>query len=250
MKPLRVNYRDASTHIKGIKPNKLYRSSVCFTPPTDGIKAIVDLRRNGAQMEKWHLPSDNGIVNFQRHHIPMVGKRGAVSLLSALPISTIVEFCYSGGSETVVGKHYFANPDNIVDMYMRIAENASYELGAIARIIADPTEGGTVIFCVAGKDRTGIVIALFARLAGASIEDIADDYAMSQNHLHAAKHEGGLALFDPLLVDSVLTQSPWESMVAFLRTIETRYKSVDKFFEIKLGLEREVIDQVISALKA
>jgi protein-tyrosine phosphatase len=36
-----------------------------------------------------------------------------------------------------------------------------------------------LVHCHAGKDRTGVVVALVLRLAGVGIDDIADDYAES-----------------------------------------------------------------------
>jgi protein-tyrosine phosphatase len=45
--------------------------------------------------------------------------------------------------------------------------------------VADAPAAPVLVHCVAGKDRTGVVIALALRLAGVSIDDIADDYAQS-----------------------------------------------------------------------
>ena len=43
---------------------------------------------------------------------------------------------------------------------------------------------GTVLFhCFTGKDRTGILAALFLGVCGASTEDIAADYSVSQLYL-------------------------------------------------------------------
>jgi hypothetical protein len=248
MKPLRANFRDVSENIKGIRAGRLYRSSVCFTPPSN-VGAIIDLRRRGAAQEQWHHKEDGGAL--QRHHVPMVGSRGGLSLLWSLPTKTFFQFIASGGSEVIVGKYYFASPDNIVDMYVRIAENASKELTKMAEIICKTHESnaGVVVFCVAGKDRTGIVISLFCRLAGATIEDIAADYAQSQQNLMKAQEDGQLTMVDPLLLDSVLTQSPWESMLAFLRTIETRYGSVRQFMENKLRMDPALLDRLVAALR-
>jgi hypothetical protein len=244
-KPLRVNFRDVGDNIKGLNKGRLYRSSESFTPP-ENVRAIIDLRRRGAKLESWHAKSS---ARFVRHHIPMVGSKGGLSLLSSLPTTTLVQFLLSGGSEAVVGSYYFASPDNIIDMYVRIAENASKELTKIATVLTEDDDGGVVVFCVAGKDRTGIVVSLFARLAGASIEDIAADYCMSQANIRKAQENNELMLANPLLLDSALTQSPWESMVAFLRTIETRYGSVRGFFERKLMFKPALIDAIIAKLQ-
>lgn len=57
-------------------------------------------------------------------------------------------------------------------------ENIAGALGAIA------DSNGVVLFhCMGGKDRTGLVAALALRVAGASIDEIASDYRLSDGRL-------------------------------------------------------------------
>jgi Protein tyrosine/serine phosphatase len=51
---------------------------------------------------------------------------------------------------------------------------------AIVAAIADAPPGGVLVHCHAGKDRTGIVIAVTLAAVGVSDDEIADDYALSQ----------------------------------------------------------------------
>jgi len=53
-------------------------------------------------------------------------------------------------------------------------------IAAIIAAIADAPPGGVLVHCHAGKDRTGIVIALTLAAVGVSDDDIADDYALTQ----------------------------------------------------------------------
>jgi protein tyrosine/serine phosphatase len=53
-------------------------------------------------------------------------------------------------------------------------------MGAIVAAIADAPPGGVLIHCHAGKDRTGMVIALALSAVGVSDEDIAADYALTE----------------------------------------------------------------------
>jgi protein-tyrosine phosphatase len=52
-------------------------------------------------------------------------------------------------------------------------------VAAAMSAIADAPSAPILVHCHAGKDRTGVVVALVLRLAGVSIDDIADDYAIS-----------------------------------------------------------------------
>jgi protein tyrosine/serine phosphatase len=56
-------------------------------------------------------------------------------------------------------------------------------IAGIIKAVADADEGGVLIHCYAGKDRTGISVALLLSLAGVSDEDIANDYALTMLNL-------------------------------------------------------------------
>ena len=51
------------------------------------------------------------------------------------------------------------------------------------RAIADAPDGGVIVHCNVGKDRTGVVVALLLGLAGVPTETIVDDYAVSAGYL-------------------------------------------------------------------
>jgi protein tyrosine/serine phosphatase len=59
-------------------------------------------------------------------------------------------------------------------------DNHRNGIAAIVAGIADAPDGGVLIHCHAGKDRTGLVVALTLSAIGVSDADIADDYALSQ----------------------------------------------------------------------
>jgi protein-tyrosine phosphatase len=75
-------------------------------------------------------------------------------------------------------------------------------LAAALIAIAEAPPGGVVLHCHAGRDRTGVVVALALHLAGVSAESIATDYALSDNCspatmvntlTHLAVEYGGIA---------------------------------------------------------
>jgi protein tyrosine/serine phosphatase len=65
----------------------------------------------------------------------------------------------------------------------RRAEN----IAAMARAVANAAPGGVLIHCLAGKDRTGIAVALLLSLVSVSDADIAADYALSEAALESEK---------------------------------------------------------------
>ncbi len=64
-------------------------------------------------------------------------------------------------------------------VYLAILDLFAANVAAAVETIAAAPEGGVLIHCQAGKDRTGIVVALALMLVGVDVEAIADDYALS-----------------------------------------------------------------------
>src|SRR5437773_1030985 len=74
------------------------------------------------------------------------------------------------------------------DIYLIYLERFRANVAASVRAVARAPEGGVVVHCVGGKDRTGLLAAFLLRLAEVAIEDIAADYALSEERLRP-RHE-------------------------------------------------------------
>lgn len=65
------------------------------------------------------------------------------------------------------------------EVYCWWLRERSHGIALAMRAIADAPAAPILVHCQAGKDRTGVIVALVLRLAGVSIDTIADDYAIS-----------------------------------------------------------------------
>ncbi|CAN5740069.1 tyrosine-protein phosphatase [soil metagenome] len=116
-------------------------------------------------------------------------------------------------------------------------------IAAIVRAVADAPSGGVLIHCHAGKDRTGLAVALLLALLGVSHEDIADDYAMTALNL------------EPLIVEwldqmsddeaerarlRALAEPRREAMLDTLEYLRSRYGSVEQYLRERGVSEAEV----------
>jgi protein tyrosine/serine phosphatase len=122
--------------------------------------------------------------------------------------------------------------DHYAWSYVEFLERNRDRFGRALAAIAD-ADGPVIIHCMGGKDRTGLVAALVLRLAGVSLEEIGDDYALSGPNL-AAHLEGWLAEA-PTEVDrrrrEKLSRTPADAIRRVLTTIEERYGSVAGYLE-------------------
>ena len=72
-----------------------------------------------------------------------------------------------------------------------VLDRRAEQIVAMARVVAHAVPGGVLIHCLAGKDRTGVAVALLLALVGVSEADIAADYTLSVANL---AHELAAAL--------------------------------------------------------
>lgn len=77
-----------------------------------------------------------------------------------------------------------APPQDLHGLYLLVLDHASMYLVELVREVAS-APGATLIHCAAGKDRTGISIALLLRLVGVSREDVLADYQLTEESAQA-----------------------------------------------------------------
>jgi len=127
-----------------------------------GVKTIVDVRFPGEVADDWDVypfQDEAGRLAVGRSHVPFNTGRDPA-------LDDQVHAAYrSATSRQELNR-------------MDIDFNQTGMAAAVAAI-ADAPEGGVMVHCHAGKDRTGAVIAMTLSTLGVSDADIADDYALT-----------------------------------------------------------------------
>lgn len=117
------------------------------------------------------------------------------------------------------------------EVYLIFLEHFRPNVAAAVRAVVEAPEGGVVVHCMGGKDRTGLTTAFLLRLAGVGIEDIAADYAISEERLRS-RHERWFAeAADEAELERLhrIAATPAASMVGVLEELERRYGSIEGF---------------------
>lgn len=178
-----------------------------------GVTTIVDLRRAG-ELAEWPNP-------FRSHP----GFR-SLPLVERAP------------------EHPEPRFGSVEASYVDMLETFGPRVAAIVRGIAGAPPGGVLVHCAAGRDRTGVVVALALSVAGVDRSDIAEDYALSR------------AWDDRMLEEWVLTQPASdrdrlrrlyrirpETMLATLAALDDRYGGVTGYLAA-VGVEDGVLERL------
>jgi protein-tyrosine phosphatase len=113
-----------------------------------GIRTALDLREHS---ERTLAPADLDGLGLDTRHVPLVGSRVDVDFEMALD-----------------------------EIYRELLTQRGCKFAAAVRVLAEPHTLPALVFCSAGKDRTGLVVALALGAAGVLPEDIAADYELTE----------------------------------------------------------------------
>jgi protein-tyrosine phosphatase len=117
------------------------------------------------------------------------------------------------------------------EAYAIFLERFKPNVGAAVRAVAEAPEGGVVVHCVGGKDRTGLLTALLLHVAGVPTDEIAADYALSEERLRP-RHDAWLEAAETEAERKRLeriTQTPPQVIIGLFEELERRYGSIEGY---------------------
>lgn len=142
----------------------------------------------------------------------------------------------------------------VADSYIRLATTRAEALGAVLIRLAAPDALPALIHCTAGKDRTGIIIALLLHLLGVADDLVFADYALSNAHyqriLHAARHDlkrtASLGLTENEVRPAMTVNAAYlQRLFAHLRA---EHGSLEHYLRNAAGLTEETIERLRAQL--
>lgn len=236
-----VLYRTSSLN----KLTKEAREQIEATP----IGVVADLRSEAEKLASPdHLPQ-------HPHHIRVKQIPIATGNLSPVGFLKEVEAAKTGG-DAALQKLGDAIP-SMEEMYVEMVSTSAKQLAEVAALVSEVEEGennAVVVHCTAGKDRTGVSVALILDVVGVERDAIVENYSVSQNYLAgpwADKMLGTLKKFGvpmvPKLVDMVTTTPPSAIEAAF-NWIDENYASTEQYLMEAGGLNAAQIENLRLAL--
>ncbi len=122
-------------------------------------------------------------------------------------------------------------------------------------------DGATIVHCMAGKDRTGVAIALVLAALGVRREAIIEDYVLTNSAVDLraqllgrqatgaglATSGDSLLALSPTALEAVLAARP-EYLSASLQSIEARCGSIAGYLRDELAVAEQTLQQLRASL--
>ncbi len=235
-----VNFRDMGGYMtadgRRVRKGLVYRAGMLANLEAEdmaylekiGLKLVCDLR----SFEEKDLAPDKlpAIDGLEYLHLPLNAEDNRAERLRTLLFNPR------------------AFEDIMVQMYKDVIVDGNAALyGTILRRIADPANLPTLIHCTAGKDRTGVGVALLLMLLGVPDATIVADYTLSNTFHENFRAYGAQAVarlkwlgvnaddIQPLLICRP------ETMQATLDHIRAKYGGIEGYLTTAAGLDEGVL---------
>jgi protein-tyrosine phosphatase len=142
-------------------------------------------------------------------------------------------------------------PDSLARTYRAIVDGRQAELHQVLSALAQPGAFPALVHCTAGKDRTGIVVALLLALAGVDHATIAEDYALTATYLTDAFFAEARRRAEAAGHDweryRYLLGCPADLMLATLTDLDERFGGVETYLR-QIGLSDDDLQALRAAL--
>ncbi|MGZ4571746.1 MAG: tyrosine-protein phosphatase [Blastococcus sp.] len=151
-----------------------------------GLREVIDLRTSAEILLEGRGPL-RAVDEVTHRHFSLIPERGHYTDVFAVEEDDPMGELPSGWMESILprqaAEHDQAEPPAVRSYLGYLGDRADNVIGAL-RAVTHGT-GAAIVHCAAGKDRTGVVVALALSVAGVPHEEIVADYAMTAEVIDA-----------------------------------------------------------------
>jgi protein tyrosine/serine phosphatase len=171
-----------SDNLQTLTPDDVARLRTDF-----GLREVIDLRTTAEILLEGRGPLRD-VPDVVHRHFSLLPERGHHTDVFAVEEDDPVAEMSEGWVETLLPRQTAADdrgePPAVRSYLGYLSDRPDHVVGALrALTAADP--GASVVHCAAGKDRTGVVVALALAVADVPHEEIVADYAMTADVIDA-----------------------------------------------------------------
>jgi len=130
---------------------------------------------------------------------------------------------------------------SLADLYRGSLDRNVRQVASAVRAFLTAPEGPVVVHCAAGKDRTGMLVALLLEVAGVSREVVLDDYAVSSEQLGIAALLERMSEQERAAIEEYVWSRP-ETLRTALAHLDRRYGGPRAYLRDACGLEETEVD--------
>ena len=215
-----------------------------------GLKTVIDLRSGG----ELHLTGPgplkaSHIQDVQHVHLSLIpewdGEPDQAEVDRALD-----DIAQQATLPSLPDRSRPSDPTDLAGHYTGYVERAGANIGTALKVLADPASGTSLVHCAAGKDRTGVVIALALSLVGVTRAAVVADYVRSAERAEAILARlAATAAYGPGLVGvtAVQTAPVASSMEGFLDAVDREYGGPHGL-AMSLGVDEETVARLAARL--
>jgi protein-tyrosine phosphatase len=151
------------------------------------LREVVDLRTTAEILLEGRGPLRE-VAAVTHRHFSLLPERGHHTDVFAVEEDDPLPDLPDDWAESVLprqaSEHDRAEPPAVRSYLGYLSDRADAVVAAL-RALAEPVDGASVVHCAAGKDRTGVVVALALAVAGVPHEEIVADYALTADVIDA-----------------------------------------------------------------
>ena len=166
---------------------------------------------------------------YKRGVFKRLKKRHKAKALGLLGLGKFSTRMYAKAVDLFIGK---INDGGLLLLNELLIENSGENICEVLKILADPVHHPVAVYCTAGKDRTGIIVALTLVALGVGEEAILDDYILSNDAYEALDDRKAMVMaLEQYKLDEEFLSAPRYVMEQTLAFIGNKYGSIEQYLD-------------------